>query len=160
MKIASKSPETILREALVIARDELKRVSDHYSCVRPDPFRVVIRALADVPAIPPIPHGSDIEKRIVGKLVTDLLAAGYVLTIWNGGDEAELELSSNAEAIYAALAASDQDEIEAFHPSRNRHRAGWVRLVWGNDCEIISDYTTNFADLLVGAIDLADKLEG
>lgn len=159
MKIGSKHPEQILREALVVARDELKRVNDHYSCVRPDPFGVVIQALADVPALAAIEHASDVEKRIVSKLVRDLLAAGYCLTIWNGGDEAEIERSADETAIFAALAASDQDEIEAYHPS-SKHRAGWVRLVWGNDTDVISDYTTNFEAVLAGANALADELEG
>jgi hypothetical protein len=56
--MATKSPETILRDALVVARDELKRVNDHYSCVRPDPFGVVLDALNKVPALPPIPHAT------------------------------------------------------------------------------------------------------
>ncbi|MET4187655.1 hypothetical protein ABIB86_000396 [Bradyrhizobium sp. JR1.7] len=48
MTIGSKSPETILREALVHAQDELKRVNDHYACVRPDVRGVVAEALAAV----------------------------------------------------------------------------------------------------------------
>lgn len=154
-----KSPETVLREALVVARDELKRVNDHYSCVRPDPFGVVIQALADVPALAQIAQASEIEKRIVGRLIHDMLEAGYCLTIWNGGDEAELERSTDEAKIFATLAASDQDEIEAFHPS-SKHRAGWVQLVWGNDASVISDYTTNFEAVLAGANALADELEG
>lgn len=154
-----KSPETVLREALVVARDELKRVNDHYSCVRPDPFGVVIQALANVPALAPIPHASEIEKRIVGRLVRDLLEAGYSLTIWNGGDEPELERSTDEDKIFATLAASDQDEIEAYSKDGKR-RDGWVLLVWGNDCSVISDYTTNFEAVLSGANALADELEG
>jgi len=158
MTAKSKSTETILREALVVARDELHRLNESGQ-VRPDPFGVVIKALHDVPAIPQIEHASDVEKRIVGKLVRDMLAAGYCLTIWNGGDEAEIARSTDEAAIFAALAASDQDEIEAYHPS-SKSRAGWVRLVWGNDCFVISDYTTNFEAVLAGANALADELEG
>ncbi len=153
--IQPKSPETILREALVVARDELHRLNE-YGNVRPDPFGVVLDALAKVPAIPPIPHASDIEKRIVGRLVTDLLAAGYALTIWNGGDEAELDRSTDADNIFAALSASDQDEITLYKGGRG----GWIRLVWGNDDAVISDYTTNLDSVIAGANALADELEG
>jgi hypothetical protein len=159
VKIGPKSSEQILREALEVARDELKRVNDHYSCVRPDPFGVVIQALHTVPPLAPIKDASEIEQRIVGRMVRDMLEAGYTLTIWNGGDEAELERSTDEAKIFATLAASDQDEIEAFHPS-SKHRAGWVRLVWGNDCSVISDYTTNFEAVLSGANALADELKG
>jgi hypothetical protein len=154
-----KSPETILREALEVARDELKRVNDHYSCVRPDPFGVVLDALHKVPALAPIENASEIEKRIVGKLVRDILAAGYCLTIWNGGDEAEIERCADEVKIFATLAASDQDEVVVYHPS-SQHRAGWVHLVWGNDTAVISDYTTNFEAVLAGANALANELEG
>jgi len=107
-------------------------------------------------AIPMIKHASAIECQIVGRLVTDLLGAGYAFTIWNGGDEAELDRSTDAEAIFAALAASDQDEIILYKGGHG----GWIRLVWGNDCSVISDYTTNLDPLLAAANALADKLEG
>jgi hypothetical protein len=106
--------------------------------------------------LPPIPHATTNEKLIVGKLVTDLLAAGFNLSIWNGGDEAELERSADAGAIFKALAASDQDEIIVYE---GKSRAGWVLLVWGNDCSVVSNYTTNIESYLAGANALAEELD-
>jgi hypothetical protein len=112
--------------------------------------------VSDVP-LPPIPHASTEEKLIVGKLVRDMLAAGYCLTIWNGGDEPELERSTDEAKIFADLGASGHDEIVA-HTAAGK-RAGWVMLVWGNDCDVICDYTTNFEAVLAGANTLADELD-
>lgn len=108
--------------------------------------------------LPPIPHGTTNEKLIVGKLVTDLLAAGLHLSIWNGGDEPELDHSTDAAAIFAALAASDQDEVICY--DLTKRRMGWILLIWGNDCSVISNYNTSLETLLAGANAFADELEG
>jgi hypothetical protein len=102
-----------------------------------------------------IPSTVEIEQRIVGQLVTDLLAAGLTISVWNGGDEPEIEDSTDAAAIFAELAASDQDELTM---RRDGKYAGWVRLVWGNDDAVISDYTMGLEDILNAANQLAEEL--
>lgn len=106
--------------------------------------------------LPAIPHASVSEKAIVGKLVTDLLAAGLTITVWNGGDDPELKDSTDAATIFAALAASDQDELTV---ERDEHYEGWIRLVWGNDCDVISDYSTRLEDIMAPANALAEELD-
>lgn len=158
MKIGSKSPETILREALVVARDELKRVNDCYSCVRPDPFGVVLDALQKVPALPEISGASDVEKRIVGKLVRDLIAASYVITVYDGQDDVVVGCVDE-ERIYKALASTDSDVLRV--SKRNSGRGGsFVYLVWGNDRDIISDYGMSIEAVIRPALDLSSELEG
>jgi hypothetical protein len=107
--------------------------------------------------LPPIPHGSDTEKAIVGRLVTDILANSMSITIWNGGDEPELRDSTNADEIFAALAASDEDELTMDYIEGGY--AGWIRLVWGNDFHIISDYSVRLETVIAGADQLADDFE-
>lgn len=121
---------------------------------------VVIEALriAANSQLAPIENASDIEKRICGRLVSDLLADGYSITIYNGGDEAELTKSTDEATIYAAMAATDQDEL-VIHSGPTAKRAGWVRLVYGNDVDVISDYTTNLDKVLAGANALANELD-
>lgn len=109
--------------------------------------------------LPAIPHASDVEKAIVGRLVTDLLAAGLSISIWNGGDEPELADSTDAAAIFENLSASDQDELTMRHGGADGAYAGWIRLVWGNDHCVISDYTTRLEPQVKPASDLADDLE-
>lgn len=155
------TPITTLRTALQHALDELRRIDVAHACVRQDVVYVAMEALRKT-FLAPVENASEIEQRIIGKLVTDLLADGRSLSIWNGGDEPELEHSTDAAAIFTALAASDQDEIIVFAPGNRAEwrQIGWLLLVWGNDCSIISDYNTSLEDLLAGANALADELEG
>lgn len=95
------------------------------------------------------------ERMIVGKLVTDLLAAGLKVSVWNGGDDPELADSTDAATIFAAMAASDQDELTM---DNSEGYAGWIRLVWGNDCDIISDYSTRLEAVMAAANALAEEL--
>lgn len=150
-----RSPVIILREALQHALDELHRVNASHACVRPDVTYAAMEALRKT-FLAPIEHASEIEQRIVGKLVTDLLAADFSLSIWNGGDEAELDRSTDTVAIFKALAASDQDEIIV---RKNKLNAGWILLVWGNDAAVISDYSIKLEDQLAGANALAEELD-
>ena len=112
--------------------------------------------IASSSVLAPIENASDNEKKIVGRLITDILAAGYSVSIWNGGDDAEIISSSDTDRIFKALAASDQDEIVLY---KNRRRAGWIRLIWGNDVDVISDYTTNLEAIVAGANALANELD-
>ena len=100
---------------------------------------------------------------IAGRLVTDLLAAGFNITIDDGGGIAEspLRRSTDAAAIFAALASTDTDRLfVATAEQMERHTyTGWVYLVWGNDVDVISDYTTNISDYLDGANGLAEVLD-
>jgi hypothetical protein len=100
---------------------------------------------------------SVVENQIVERLVNDILAAGCNITVWNGGDDAELEDCTDPERIFAELAASDQDELTVDCP-RTGYK-GWIRLVYGNDHAVISDYTTRLEDVVAGAERLADDLE-
>lgn len=104
----------------------------------------------------PITHASAAERAIVGKLVTDLLAAGLKITIWNGGETSEIEDCTDAAKIFAELAASDQDELTMEGPDGY---AGWIRLVWGNDACVISDYSTRLEAVMAPANALAEELD-
>lgn len=145
---------TTLRDALQHALDELHRINAAHACVRPDVTYAAMDALAKT-YLAPIEHASEIEQRIVGKLVTDLLDAGHELTVYNGGDDPEIKRSNIRDSIFHALAASDQDEIVVVKGGK---RVGWIRLVWGNDADVISDYTTNLEAVLAGANGLAEEL--
>lgn len=109
------------------------------------------------PVLPAIPHASTNEKLIVGKLVTDLLAKDCKLTVYDG-EEDVVVLSTDAEAIFKALASTDSDVIRIY--TATGQRLGWVYLVWGNDVDIISDYTVSLENLISGANSFADDLDG
>ena len=149
------TPTIILREALQHALDELHRVNAAHACVRPDVTYMAMEALRNT-FLAPIEHASEIEQRIVGKLVQDALAAGYSLSVWDG-EEMTLVESTDADEVYKALASTDSDHL--YIHTRETNPPG-VQLIWGNDCSVISDYNACLETLLAGANALADELEG
>lgn len=142
-------------ELLTIFESDASNRSLEISGKRRDLVIEALRIAANS-VLAPIENASDIEKKIVGRLITDVLASGYSVSVWNGGDDAEIELSADADTIFKALAASDQDEVVIVN---NNRRFGWIRLVWGNDVDVISDYTTNLETTLAGANALANELD-
>lgn len=112
----------------------------------------------------------EIEKRIAKKLVADLLAAGFVLSVSieaiNSIDPEDHEIwrSKDEAAIVQAMFAGDEDWIKVYYADNNPEDEdlpmGWVRLVYGNDgWDVISDYTTNLEKYMQGASALADAIE-
>lgn len=97
-----------------------------------------------------------IEAQIISKLIADLLAAGMTITVWNGGEDPELTDSTDAVAVFKELAASDQDELTMDNADGY---AGWIRLVWGNDTAVISDYSVRLEGVMAAANALAEELE-
>jgi hypothetical protein len=82
-----------------------------------------------------------VEKRIARKVVDVLLAAGFALSLNNGGDEYEIKNSTDASAIKAAMFATDEERLYAMQCDRC---VGWVYFVYGNDgWDVICDHTVN-----------------
>jgi hypothetical protein len=107
---------------------------------------------------PYIEHASIVERRIVGRLVEALLAAGYSLGV-NDGEERTITNSKDADAIYKALASTDSDTLIAHFPDSDRE-AG-VLLIWGNDVDVISDYHTSLEPVLAPINDwIGNVVEG
>jgi hypothetical protein len=104
---------------------------------------------------------SVVENQIVERLVTDILAAGLTISVYDG-EEYPLRHSTDMRAIMDALASTDMDELVLYYPKNEqglRMRAGWVSLVWGNDTAVISDYTTNIEAILRGVNAMADHMD-
>jgi hypothetical protein len=104
---------------------------------------------------------SVVENQIVERLVTDILAAGLTVSVYDG-EEYPLRHSTDMRAIMDALASTDMDELVLHEPKNAqglRMRKGWVSLVWGNDCDVISDYTTNIEAVMRGANALANRAD-
>lgn len=106
--------------------------------------------------LPPIPHASTNEKLIVGKLVCDLLAAGFALTV-DDGEEKTIKRSTDAAAIFKALSSTEMDRLYVSKGAVNYD--GWVLLVWGNDTDVISDYTTNLQAIMEPVNEFVNSLE-
>ena len=99
-----------------------------------------------------------IERQIIESIVKDALAAGFQITVDDGGDEPSLKRSTDQDAIMAAVMLTDEDRLYYNQPGQPLQ--GWVRLVYGNDgWDVVCDYTTNLEPLLAGANAEADRLE-
>ncbi len=89
--------------------------------------------------------GPRYDTRVLRRLVKDLLAEGYALTVHDGEDETVRD-SRDPTAIMAALRTTDEDYLIA---KRGESQVGWVRLVYGNSPgEVICDYSLSLESAL------------
>jgi hypothetical protein len=95
------------------------------------------------------------EKRIARLTVDSLLRAGFELAINNGGDEMEVERTSDERKLYKGLQATDEDVLITY---RDGKRAGYAQFVYGNDgFDVLADYTINLEEW-IGAGTEVDQL--
>lgn len=94
------------------------------------------------------------EKRIVSRVVRDLITAGYWLQWADMGQRA----TRDDQVIMRDYAACDEMTLTV-HESATR-QIGWVQFVYGNDdgTTVIADYNTRLESVLAGANRLADTL--
>lgn len=100
-----------------------------------------------------------IEKRIGRMLVKTALAAGYMISIDNGGDEDEITDSTDLKAINAAMRQTDEERI--YFRCKGK-KTEWVYMVYGNDgYDVVCDYTcgTEFEKTVMEKVNAyADKM--
>lgn len=142
-------------ELLAVFESDVSNQGLTISGKRRDTVIEALRIAAAYVQLPAIPHATDNEKKIVGKLVEDFLAAGFSLSV-NDGEEVTVKNSTDAAEIYAALSSTGEDYL-IVHQHKQRDR--WVRLIWGNDVDIISDYHVSLEDHMIEANALANKLD-
>jgi subtilisin family serine protease len=102
-----------------------------------------------------------IERRIVKRTVSDLLAAGYELAVHDG--EEWHERTTDRAKLHAALMETDEDRLFVYKTDGYKGRRdwfGWVFFVYGNDgYNVINDYTINLEEVLKPVNAFADTLE-
>ena len=138
-----------------IAQFDCRPAAEGYvaSCSTANPA-FAYRITEPFPAI----DGSLAERMIVGKLVRDLLAADYVITVYDGEEDA-LVGSTDEVAIFKALASTDTDTLRVSKRGAAGGKFSFVLLVWGNDCDIISDYGISLEDVVRPALNLSEELD-
>jgi hypothetical protein len=100
----------------------------------------------------------DAERAIARQAISDLLAAGYLISV-NDGNKAALKRSKDADAIFAAMFNSTEEYLFASVLEETKPR-GWVRFVYQNEgWDTINDYTTNLEETLGKTNRLADQIE-
>ena len=98
----------------------------------------------------------ELERRIAEAAIKQLLANGFSLGVFDGG-ETVLERSKDAKAVLKAMFTTDEDELIVSRDSEDQD-FGWVKFIYGNDgYDVIHDYTTNLEEYLTEATALGDK---
>lgn len=92
-----------------------------------------------------------VERTIAAKLLDLGLAKGYSVSVYDG-EEWTLNKSKDRAAIIEAMATTDDDRL-AFFDGESGLRIGWVWLIYGNEEDLISDYTdSETMDALVSEV--------
>lgn len=109
------------------------------------------------------------ENQIVRKLVTDLLRAGYRLSIsYERGFDTESMLlaSTSARKVLEWIRAVDDCHVFIHSPGDappivggRVNCLGWVFLVGGNGVDVIADYSVRAEPMIEGALQLAVALD-
>lgn len=101
---------------------------------------------------------TSIERLLSTTVARSLLDAGYTIELWNGADEAEYR-GRDLDALLAEMMATDEDVLNVVLDDGKHIIQGWVRLIYGNGIDVITDYTVNLeqhmaeADRVRGAIE-------
>lgn len=82
----------------------------------------------------------EIEQKIAKQIITDAIAAGYLISVDDGG-EVVIKRSRNKAEIVAAMFSTDSDTLTI--RKADGTRVGAIFLVYGNGADVISDYTDN-----------------
>lgn len=88
----------------------------------------------------------NVERAIVRALVNELLAQGFRLTVWNGGDTPECSKEIDFAPVWNALGETDEDELVAAKGIKGQPDYICLKfwLVYGNDgFDVLSDYTVS-----------------
>jgi len=101
-----------------------------------------------------------IDKKIIGAIISDSLKAGYLLSVFDG-EETTVKQSADPAEIMGALCTTDDDKLIIRDASGTRIGAVW--LVYGNEPGVVvCDYTLNdtMESLLERSNKLAEQYEG
>lgn len=103
----------------------------------------------------------DDEAKIVRQCIAELLEAGFVLSVYDGGGPATVRRSADAAEIFAAMGTTDEDTLAATHPSGNpAFPSGAIYFVYGNEPGVvIADNSTKIEAFLTKTTALAESLE-
>lgn len=99
-----------------------------------------------------------VERAIVRRLVRELLAQGYAITVDYGDvdDTSGVTRSTDEKKIIDAVQACDEEWLQVYKNDRNY---ATIFLVYGNDgWDVISDYSVKLQDAIVKTNKFADDI--
>lgn len=84
----------------------------------------------------------DDERRLAEGLIDAALAKGYAVSVFDGM-ETTVRRSRDRAELLGAMASTDADTLR-FHDEAGAY-LGWVWLIWGNGCDLFTDWTDKAA---------------
>lgn len=82
-----------------------------------------------------------IEAVIATAVVDAALGRGWLVTVYNGEDDA-IVTSGKRDDILNAMSQTDEDELTFYSDTGGTlTKVGWLKLIYGNDQDVISDYS-------------------
>lgn len=108
-----------------------------------------------------------LERAVIRKACTDLIAAGMSITVDYGDGQAGCTFSRDPDTIMGAVCACDEETLRVYKPHgvvKTKHgfdwnNMGWIFLVYGNDgYDVIADHTMSLSELLKATDAYADSL--
>lgn len=97
----------------------------------------------------------DIELSIARHLVRELLDHGFRISV-HDGEAWALKRSTSAKDIIEALRSTDSDTLVA--RDAEGISKGVVQLIWGNDIDVVADYSVRLEPFIANTNALIDKL--
>lgn len=88
-------------------------------------------------------YPDNLERKIARATINRLLAAGYDVGV-NDGEATVVDRTDKIAVATKAMYSTDEDYLLAIDRQSGRC-IGWVRLIYGNGEDLISDYTNNLA---------------
>lgn len=85
------------------------------------------------------------ERAAARRLVRAITSRSLTIKVWDGGDYALAEASSDPAKVMRHLGATSEEALWLY---QNGKKAGWFYLVWGNNddgSEIVCDHAANEA---------------
>lgn len=97
------------------------------------------------------------EEKIARTLVSHILTTGYTISVYDG-EETTVEQAVRFGDVMQALSTTDSDVLRVYDQAGKR--IGNIMLVWGNDTDVIADYTDNpeIEALVAPANEYAERL--
>ena len=88
-------------------------------------------------------YATTTERKIATNVIKSALKNGWAVSVRDsafGEGEYTVKRSTNLKIILDALATTDSDALTFRDPASGDFR-GWVMMIWGNDGDLIHDYS-------------------
>jgi hypothetical protein len=103
-----------------------------------------------------------VERAVIRRAATDILAAGCAITVFDGEDVSVMKTRDLGE-VMDGICACDEEWLRVYEPTGDEAKPwkhlGNIFLVFGNEgWDVLADYHMTLEPLLAGANEFADTL--